>query len=156
VRTPLEQAVAALRITGTVPELAPLQWQLRRMGMDLFRNPVPTGYPEQAGHWISTHALRARLRYLERVAMGRGPFHGAMPDLAPELEAAGLHTVDGIVASVLGLVHGPGFSRADWALGRAILTEDGTRAFRLDAPDAERRLRELLTAALALPGFHHQ
>ncbi|MDZ7750882.1 MAG: DUF1800 domain-containing protein [Gammaproteobacteria bacterium] len=156
VRTPLEYVLAALRVLGPAPEATMPRWWLHKLGMPLFHNPIPTGYPEAGEHWVSTHGLRARLSFLDRVASDRGPFQGAIADPGPELQWEGITTTDGIVGTVLAWVHGPDFTRADWELGRAILTNDGARPFEPSGPQAGRRLRELLLVALALPAFHFQ
>lgn len=80
----------------------------------------------------------------------------ALPNLANHLIPEGIESEDGIAGHFCKLAHGVEFVRADWQLIRRVLADGGVEGLDLTRPEAERRLRKALLAALALPQFHLQ
>jgi uncharacterized protein (DUF1800 family) len=71
-KTPLEFAVSALRVTGAeVTDASVIVAQLRALGMPLYGSQPPTGYSMKADSWVSSAGLLGRINFAVRLASGR-------------------------------------------------------------------------------------
>ena len=74
VKTPLEFVVSAIRATDTdVTDAMPLVQQLNKMGMPLYQQQPPTGYPMKAEAWVNSAALLNRMNFSLALTSGRMP-----------------------------------------------------------------------------------
>jgi uncharacterized protein (DUF1800 family) len=80
VKSPFELAISALRALDA--EVRPtrdlVEW-IDKMGQPLYRYPAPTGFPDEAGHWINAGALLNRMNFGLQLATGQ--IDGARFDL---------------------------------------------------------------------------
>ncbi|MCF6363712.1 MAG: DUF1800 family protein, partial [Gammaproteobacteria bacterium] len=53
IKTPIEFITGVVRGLDATPNEQVIRWSLNRMGVRLFRNPVPTGWPEIGDNWIN-------------------------------------------------------------------------------------------------------
>ncbi|HLH06019.1 MAG TPA: DUF1800 domain-containing protein [Terriglobales bacterium] len=72
VKTPLEFIASAIRASGAdVDNAMPLLNALNRMGMPLYEQQPPTGYPMKADAWVNSSALLNRMNFSLQLASGR-------------------------------------------------------------------------------------
>jgi uncharacterized protein (DUF1800 family) len=75
VKTPLEFVVSAIRASGAeVQDAMPLVQTLNRMGMPLYEQQPPTGYPMKADAWVNSSALLNRMNF--SLQLGSGHMRG--------------------------------------------------------------------------------
>ncbi len=71
VKTPLEFVASAIRASGAeVQDAMPLVQTLNRMGMPLYEQQPPTGYPMKADAWVNSSALLNRMNFALQLASG--------------------------------------------------------------------------------------
>jgi large repetitive protein len=156
IKTPLEFVTGAVRNLGGEFEADDLGLEIARQGMFLFRNPVPSGFPEIGVPWVTTGMLHARARFAERLlksplAEGQTQFA-----LSADLDVEGVMTAEGVAGRVLERLLGPGFTQRHFELALRILTEDGTYPWRSGAADSEMRVRHLGRILMNFPEYHYQ
>ena len=72
VKTPLEFVASAIRASGAeVQDAMPLVQTLNRMGMPLYEQQPPTGYPMKADAWVNSSALLNRMNFSLQLGTGR-------------------------------------------------------------------------------------
>lgn len=75
VKTPLEFVASAIRASGAeVQDAMPLVQTLNRMGMPLYEQQPPTGYPMKADAWVNSSALLNRMNF--SLQLGSGHMRG--------------------------------------------------------------------------------
>ena len=154
IKTPLEFTLGAVRQIDGAQAGDAVVAALRRQGLSLLKNPVPTGYPEAGSAWLGTHMLLYRARFAdELLATTEG---AAQVSLLQSVALDGHMTAEGVIAGLLERTLGPHFTEQEVNLLEDILTEGGSRPFYPLAPDAETRLRKLLKAIMVLPSYQYQ
>ncbi|MCH8960829.1 MAG: DUF1800 domain-containing protein [Bacteroidetes bacterium] len=80
VKSPFELAISALRAldADVRPTRELVEW-IDKMGQPLYRYQAPTGFPDEAGHWINAGALLNRMNFGLQLATGK--IDGARFDL---------------------------------------------------------------------------
>jgi uncharacterized protein (DUF1800 family) len=82
VKTPIEFVVSAARVTNAkVADPAPLGRALKLLGMPLYGERLPSGYPDVADAWVNTGSLIARMNFAVSLVGGKLP--GVSIDLTP-------------------------------------------------------------------------
>jgi hypothetical protein len=120
------------------------------MGMQLYRNPVPTGWPVGGASWINEDQLVQRVNLLVDLFADLEDTAGfGLLDMALENNA-----VTG--AGILGMLMDRFFARRMTyrEYKESLFALNGPRQFSIDAVDAEDRLRQTLRAMLAFPASH--
>lgn len=155
-KTPLEFLVGAARNLGLETEGDDLALEMKRLGMDPYSCPVPTGYDETGDAWISSGQLLARVSFLDRLLSSNTAAGASQVNLLGQMQAAGLETAEGVAGRMLEMALGPTTTRGlrDWAVD--VLTEGGVYPYFSWASDAETRLRRLGKAILGLPEYQIQ
>ena len=71
-KAPFELAVSALRAldADVRPTRALVEW-IDKMGQPLYRYQAPTGFPDEAGHWVNAGALLNRMNFGLHLATGK-------------------------------------------------------------------------------------
>jgi uncharacterized protein (DUF1800 family) len=101
VKTPLDFAVSAARVTGAkITGAAPIVQALRTtLGMPLYGCQPPTGYKTTADAWVNTGALLARMNFgLQLVSNQQRAIRVNVMALAPD---TGITTRDALIDQVL-------------------------------------------------------
>jgi uncharacterized protein (DUF1800 family) len=155
-KTPLEFLVGAARNLGLETNGDDLALEMKRLGMDPYSCPVPTGYAETGDAWVSSGLLLARMSFLDRLLSGEAAAGSSHVDLLGQMQAAGLETAEGVTGRMLEMALGPTATRGLRDFGVEILTEGGASPYLPWAPDAEARLRRLGKAILGLPAYQYQ
>lgn len=151
-RTPLEFGVAAVRAVAVEGDLLDLAAEVKRMGISLYRNPVPTGWSETGDDWISTGLLQERIRFVNRLVAGG--IGGANLDPVVFFRSRGAVTADSVAAEAFDLLMNNHYSPVEWDTALGILNAEG--AFDMEASNANARLRELLATLLSYPACNYQ
>jgi uncharacterized protein (DUF1800 family) len=151
-RTPLEFGVAAVRAVAAEGDLLDLAAEVKRMGISLYRNPVPTGWSETGDDWISTGLLQERIRFVNRLVAGG--IGGASLDPVVFFRSRGAVTADSVAAEAFDLLMNNHYSPVEWDTALGILNAEG--AFDMEASNANARLRELLATLLSYPACNYQ
>lgn len=155
-KTPLKFLVGAARNLGLETEGDDLALEMKRLGMDPYACPVPSGYDETGDAWISSGQLLARVSFLDRLLSSNVAAEASQVNLVGQMQAAGLETAEGVAGRMLEMALGPTATRGqrDWAVD--VLTEGGVYPYFPWASDAEARLRRLGKAILGLPEYQIQ
>jgi len=106
IKSPFEVAVSAVRVLGgEVKNPGQLARWVDRMGQPLYRYQAPTGFPDEASHWVNAGALLQRMNFGMALATGRvrgvhvdldAVFGGREPEsAAAALEACALALLPG-------------------------------------------------------------
>jgi uncharacterized protein (DUF1800 family) len=152
VKTPLEHVAAIARNFGTATEARDLAPRLALLGMRLFGNPVPTGYPEMATGWVDPSALLERVNFVDWASFNSPGGGRTSVDPWVLVHANGLSTSGAIVDYFLRLAVGTDYT----AVERAKALEVVGPTFNVYAADADYRLRTLLATILSFPSYQFQ
>ena len=155
-KTPLELALGSTRNLGGDSTGDDLAVELATMGMDLYTNPSPTGYPETGAQWISSGQLLSRIRFIDRLLAATPAPTSTQINLLAKTQALGLETAEGVTGYLLQASLGPNITKTQRVLGLNLLTRNGTSPYFNWLPDAEIRLRQLEKAVMALPEYQYQ
>jgi hypothetical protein len=123
IKTPFEHIVSAYRaLEGNTDFISEplIENYLYVLRHAMFRNPVPTGFPERGRPWINTNALLDRQKFGIDVATNF--LYGTNP--AGLVDAAGLSEPDEIVAFFADKLVGGRLTPAQLARAEWILTTD--------------------------------
>ena len=125
------------------------------MGMNLFMNPVPTGWSETGDDWINSNTLIQRFKFVNHVAFASAG-NGTSVQLRPFFTTNGFTTADGIVGFLFQMLFHHDFTALDRQVALDILTNNGTDTFDLNAASADARLRRLAGTVMTYPGYQFQ
>lgn len=151
VKTPLEFVTASARAVEAKGTYADLPAVLKRMGMDLFQNPLPTGYSDTGDDWVSPVALQERVRCVNLLANARS---GASYVDTNLFKAKGSVTAESIASDLLNWTIGGYYAELEWQTALEVLNADG--AFDPNASNADARIRETIGTVLSYPEFNYQ
>ncbi len=151
IKTPLELYVSTVRSLSAQPDIDQGLDIIDSMGMGLFDNPSPDGYPDSGPDWINVDAMMQRSRFAARLAFND---IGAEVDLINHLQERDIRTSDAVVGYLFSLLLSS--TTGDQERLQAIAILDENQAFSLDANDAELKLQRLLATVLSYPGFQYQ
>ena len=154
VRTPFEMAVFWPRTLGGTTDASGLHAATSDMGMRIFENPVPTGWSETGDDWINSNLLLQRIRHANRLVRNQIP--GTTVDLRAYFTRNFQVTADGIVGFLLQQLFYGEFTPLEYDTAVGVLTDDGTRPFFINQPDAEARLQQMVGTVLGYPGGQYQ
>ncbi len=154
VRTPFEMAVFWPRTLGATTDASGLHAATSDMGMRIFENPVPTGWSETGDDWINSNLLLQRIRHANRLVRNQIP--GTSVDLRAYFTRNFQVTADGIVGFLLQQLFYGEFTQLEYDTAVGVLTDDGTRPFFINQPDAEARLQQMVGTVLGYPGGQYQ
>jgi uncharacterized protein (DUF1800 family) len=149
-KSPLRYTSGIVRALGIPAERWTLIPALERMGMALYRNPVPTGWPVSGDSWINADQLVQRVNLLV--------------DLFADLQNTAGFSLLGMAvaenrvtgAGILGMFMDDFFARrmTYQEYKEAFIGLNVPDVFSIDALDAEERLRQTLRTMLAFPASH--
>lgn len=151
-RTPLEFGVAAVRTFAGQVSTKGLVEETKRMGLNLYRNSVPTGWSETGDDWISTGLLQERIRFVNRLVAGS--VTGIQLDPAAFFRSRGALTTESILAESFDLLMNNQYSSVEWQTAFDILNAEGS--FDLEAANANTRLKAMLATLLSYPACNYQ
>jgi uncharacterized protein (DUF1800 family) len=154
VRTPLEMAVFWVRALGASSDASGLSAPIADMGMQLFQNPIPTGWSEIGDDWVNSNLLLQRIKHVNRLVRNEIP--GTAVDVRGFFARNGQTTADGITSFLFEQLFHTDFSALDYSTAVGILTDGGTQPFTLTQPDADARLQRLVATVLSYPGAQYQ
>lgn len=155
-KTPLEFVVGSVRLLEASGNFDELPEVLEHQGYPLFQNHIPTGYGETGEIWLNSNLLLERFKFVN--ALARSPAGGASAGIDPLtfFQQQGYETAEGILWQLFYLTSGNRFTPQEWSAALDVLTDNGTTAFTLDAPDADDKLRRLIGTVLSYPSFQEQ
>jgi hypothetical protein len=154
IKTPLELLVGLVRNLETGGNHSDLAGRLQPMGMDLFENPVPTGWSEFGVDWINSNLLLQRIKFVNAVAFNPMVDNQTHIDPVGFFQAYNYETAEGIVGFLLDLLFDNDVSALDRTTALEVLIGGGS--FEIDDPDADQKLRQLLGTVLSYPQYHMQ
>ncbi len=156
IKTPLEFVVGVVRNFGATTNTGDLIAIMDDMGMRLFQNPVPTGWSETGDDWMNSNALIQRMRFVNQVAYAPQGGANTWVQLRPFFTNSGFTTADGITGFLFQMLFHHDYTDLDRAAALDILTNAGTSAFDITAPNADARLRRLVGTVMSYPGYEFQ
>ena len=156
IKTPLEFVAALARQLNLQGPPHLLAKTLDGLGMPLFSNHIPTGYPERGGAWINSNQLWQRIILVNQLAFQRPSTKRLHLNPVSLVQQHAVATPQGIIGYLLDLCFNDLLTPTEWRLATDILTANGLRAFDLNHPSAEQRLRELIATLLSLPHYQYQ
>jgi uncharacterized protein (DUF1800 family) len=152
VKTPLEFVTASVRATHAQGTYADLPAAVKRMGMDLYQYPLPTGYSDTGDDWVSSAALQERVRFVNWLANARsGATYLNTATLFGTQQAV---TAESIASDLLNWTIGGYYAELEWQTALEVLNAEG--AFNPNASNAEARIRETVGTVLSYPEFNYQ
>ncbi|MDQ5769920.1 DUF1800 family protein [Thiothrix subterranea] len=152
VKTPLEFVTASVRATHAQGTYADLPAAVKRMGMDLYQYPLPTGYSDTGDDWVSSAALQERVRFVNLLANARsGATYLNTATLFSLQQAV---TAESIASDLLNWTIGGYYAELEWQTALEVLNAEG--AFNPNASNAEARIRETVGTVLSYPEFNYQ
>lgn len=155
IKTPLEFIVGLLRnLNASVDEPAVIRQALRQMGMPLFKNPVPTGWPEEGYNWINPNQLLQRINFTNQLLGNTRRTSSDYVDLRAMILNNDQQSVKQILHFFTTLQLGGHLSELEDNI--ATVSLNTPTPFNIDAEDAELRLRNALGQVLAYPAYQYQ
>ncbi|CAB1064977.1 hypothetical protein D1BOALGB6SA_9774 [Olavius sp. associated proteobacterium Delta 1] len=154
IKTPLELVVGLVRNLEAGGNGGDLANRLRPMGMDLFENPVPTGWSELGPDWINSNLLLERIKFVNAIAFN------PMVDTQTHIDPVDFfkwykyETAEGIVGFLFDLMFDNDVSDLDRTMALGVLNNGGS--FDIAAPDADQKLRQLMGTVLSYPQYNMQ
>ncbi len=152
VKTPLEFVTASVRATHAQGTYADLPAALKRMGMDLYQYPLPTGYSDTGDDWVSSAALQERVRFVNLLANARSG--ATYLDTTKLFNAQQAVTAESIASDLLNWTIGGYYAELEWQIALEVLNAEG--AFNPNASNADARIRETVGTVLSYPEFNYQ
>jgi len=154
IKTPLELLVGLVRNFEADGDGSDLAGYLPPMGLNLFENPVPTGWSEVGPDWINSNLLLERIKFVNVIAFK--PMDDDKTHLDPMVyfQKYNYETAEGIVGFLFDLLFDNDVSALDRTTALEVLVGDGD--FSLSDPDAEQKLRQLLGTVLSYPQYQMQ
>ena len=153
VKTPVEFAVGVVRALNAQGNYDNLAGYIQRMGINLFRNPIPTGWDEEGNTWINSALLQERTRFVNQIAMASSGSTFITP--INFFQARNLNTADAIVSYLFDLLGGNIWSDLERQIALEILNANGI-PFDINAPNAESQLREVIGTIQSYPEYNYQ
>lgn len=153
IKTPLELAVSIVRVLNGETTGFWLQNHVGHMGLELYENPLPTGWSETGDDWMSSGLLLERMKMVEFMLRVNDP-KSVRTDLLSYFSAHGVTGAGEIVDFLLS--HLLGKEYPDLARQQALTLLNGNSGFNLSHSDADRRLRHVVGAIMSYPQFQYQ
>lgn len=153
IKSPVEFAVGITRSMNAHGSYDNLSGYIRRMGLQLFQNPVPTGWDEVGSTWINSALLQERTRFVNQLVRASSS-SATYIDPVAFFQSQNLETAEGIVAYLLDLLGGDIWDGLERQIALDILNENG--AFDINAETADAQLRELIGTVLSYPEYNYQ
>lgn len=153
IKSPVEFAVSMVRSLNAQGNYENLPGYIRRMGLRLFENPVPTGWDEVGSTWINSALLQERARFINQVVRASSNSDTHI-DPVTFFQSRNLETAEGIVAFLLDLLGGDVWDNLERQTALDILNEEG--AFDINAANANEKLRELIGTVQSFPEYNYQ
>jgi uncharacterized protein (DUF1800 family) len=155
VKTPVEMVTGVVRNFSAQTDGTGLDQAMRSMGLNLFENPVPTGWSEVGEDWINSNLILQRTRFVNDVAYNTNANGSLYIDIRNHLLDQNLVSAQAIVAHLLQVSVGGDYSPLEYQIGVDVLNE-GSEPFDINSVDAETRLRRLLGHLLSYPSYQFQ
>ncbi len=153
IKTPVEFAVGAARAVQAEINYDDLATYIRRMGIRLFFNPVPTGWDEEGTTWINSALLQERVRFVNQMASASNS-NTTLVDPLAFLQSRNLDTADAIVAYLFDLLGGDIWTDLERQTALDILNENGI--FDINATSASTQIHELIGTIQSYPEYNYQ
>lgn len=153
VKTPVEFAVGVTRALDAQGTHADIAGYTERMGINLFFNPVPTGWSELGSTWINSSKLLERTRFANQIATASIGSHTYI-DPVTFFTEKNIETPEGITAYLFDLLGGDIWSDLERQIALEILNDE--KAFDIDSEEADKKLRELIGTIQSYPEYHYQ
>ncbi len=152
-KTPVEFTVGLARSMNAQGSYQNLPGYIRRMGLRLFQNPVPTGWDEVGSTWINPALLQERARFVNQIARASSSSSTNIDPIA-FFQSRSLETAEGITAYLFDLLGGDIWDDMERQTALDILNENG--AFDINSATANAQLRELIGTVLSFPEYNYQ
>jgi uncharacterized protein (DUF1800 family) len=153
VKSPVEFVVGTVRAMQAQGSYDNLASYIRRMGMRLFLNPVPTGWDEEGSTWINSALLQERARFVNQIAFASNSSDTYINPIT-FFQNRNLNTTDSIVSYLFDLLGGNIWGDLERQIAVDILNANGT--FDLSSSTAEAQLRELIGTVQSYPEYNYQ
>ncbi len=156
VKTPFEFIASVMRNFNAHPGNNGPRYALQELGMPLFRNSQPTGWPEVGNAWTDSNQLMLRQQYSAKTAfrgINENYTYLQLPDFFIDHD---ITTADGVVGFLFQLALGNDYSQIEWDTAMGVLTMDGNMPFDIYNEAAERQLQTLAALVMSYPGYQLQ
>ncbi len=155
IKTPIEFITGVVRGLDATPNEQVIRQSLNRMGVRLFRNPVPTGWPEIGDNWINPNQILQRLSFLNQVlGNDRGTRDTSVRNIKALLLANNYRQTGEIINFFADLHLGGEIS--DTGYNIIFMNMNSPDNFDINAETTETRLRQALASILSLPAYQYQ
>jgi uncharacterized protein (DUF1800 family) len=153
IKTPVEYVVGVIRSLNAQGSYDNLPTSIRRMGMRLFENPVPTGWAEVGSPWINSTLLQERTRFVNGIVRASSKSDTYI-DPMRFFKTRNFETAEGVVSYLLNLLGGDIWSDLERDTALEILNQG--ESFDINAATSNERLRELMGTVLSYPEYNYQ
>ena len=154
VKSPVEFAVSTIRAVQAQGNYSDLATYIRRMGIRLFLNPVPTGWDEEGSTWVNSALLQERARFVNQIAFANSNSNTYISSPITFFQNRNLNTADSIVSYLFDLFGGDIWSDLERQIALDILNTNGE--FDLSASTADAQLREVIGTIQSYPEYNYQ
>ncbi|HEB56305.1 MAG TPA: DUF1800 family protein [Gammaproteobacteria bacterium] len=155
IKTPIEFITGVIRGLGATPNEQIVRRSLNRMGIRLFRNPVPTGWPETGDKWINPNQILQRMNFVNQIL---GNNRGAKDASVMGIKTLLLdndHREAGEIIDFFADLH-LGGEISDTGYNIIFMNMNSPDSFDIDEQTTETRLRQALGSILSLPAYQFQ
>ena len=145
VRSPLEFVAGTLRLLEQPATIANV-YDITKLGMPLYRYPVPTGYSETGDDYLNSDQWLKRIRLVNQMVTRSNV------NMVQYFDRHGYNSKEGVAGFLQDIALD---DQRSWTESMETLEELGTD-FRFDQADAETRLRAMTGLLLSLPAYSLQ
>ncbi len=158
VKNPLEFLSSIIRNFQAKSGIKDLRYGIESMGMPPFENAIPTGWPETGEKWANSNQLMMRFQFHSDAIFNENDPEWRYTSMEPKrlLANRNLKNADEVLSYLFRLAMANDYSELEWDTAYSLLTDNSTRPFDLNQPDADQRLRNLINIMLTFPGYQLQ
>ncbi|WP_431067759.1 DUF1800 family protein, partial [Methylotuvimicrobium sp.] len=157
VKNPLEFTVGFFRQLPVTINHANTRQLMRGMGMHLFYYPAPTGWAEEADHWVNSGQMTQRWQFAGQ-ALFNNPsvWRNYWEEPVRFFIDNGIETTEGVLAYIFELTMSHDYTQMEFETAKAVLTADNTERFDIYDDKADAKLRKAIALILKYPAYQLQ
>ncbi|MFC1665237.1 DUF1800 family protein, partial [Pseudomonadota bacterium] len=154
IKTPVEFVVGVVRNLQAQGNHFDLPNAIKKMGISMFENPVPTGWSESGEDWMNSNFLLQRVDWVNDLSRRGVNDEITYIDPLGLLNGLALQSSDVIINFLFDLLLANDVTQEEINIAIEIINDD--TAFDINATDAEEKIRRTIGTMLSYPQYQFQ
>jgi len=157
VKTPLEFVAGIARQLPISISYSDTLKHLKKMGMNPFYYPIPTGWPEESSAWAYSSQLSKRWQYTNELLFHKKSlWQNYLQKPKQFFLDRNIETAEGVLGYLFELTLSHDYTDFEWEIGMSILTNNQSETFNIYDNNAETKIRRLIAIVLNFPAYQLQ